>query len=40
MQLRSLAPLLLSSVVAANAAAAVSPEEAARLGQDLTPLGA
>lgn len=37
---KTLATLCLSSLVAGSALAAVSPEEAARLGQDLTPLGA
>ena len=37
---KTLAALCLSSFVAGGALAAVSPEEAARLGNDLTPLGA
>ena len=40
MQKKILAALCLSGVVASGAMAAVSPEEAARLGQDLTPMGA
>jgi hypothetical protein len=39
MHIRLLAALLLSSALTTTALAAVSPEEAARLGQDLTPLG-
>ena len=37
---KTLAALALGSVVAGAATAAVSPEEAARLGKDLTPMGA
>lgn len=37
---KTLAALCLSSVVSGGALAAVAPEEAARLGQDLTPMGA
>ena len=37
---QTLAALCLSSFIAGSAIAAVSPEEAARLGNDLTPLGA
>lgn len=37
---RSLTAAVLASAIASTAMAAVSPEEAARLGQDLTPLGA
>lgn len=37
---KTLAALCLSSAVAGGAMAAVSPEQAARLGQDLTPMGA
>ena len=37
---QTLAALCLSSFIAGSATAAVSPEEAARLGNDLTPLGA
>jgi hypothetical protein len=37
---RNLLALGLGSLLAANAMAAVSPEEAARLGKDLTPMGA
>ena len=37
---KSLAALSTSLLVATSALAAVSPEEAARLGKDLTPLGA
>lgn len=37
---KTLAALCLGSLLAGTATAAVSPEEAARLGQDLTPLGA
>ena len=40
MKYHRLAGLVLGSIVATSAFAAVSPEEAARLGQDLTPLGA
>ncbi len=40
MHVQPLAALLLSAVVSASVQAAVSQEEAARLGQDLTPLGA
>jgi hypothetical protein len=40
MYLQPLATLLLSAFFCASTLAAVSPEEAARLGQDLTPLGA
>jgi hypothetical protein len=37
---KTLTALMLSATLAGGALAAVSPEEAARLGQDLTPLGA
>ena len=37
---KTLAAICFSSFVAGGAMAAVSPEEAARLGQDLTPMGA
>ena len=40
MMRQTLAALCLTSLTAATALAAVSPEEAARLGQDLTPMGA
>lgn len=40
MQKKILAAFCLSSIMAGGAIAAVSPEEAARLSQDLTPLGA
>ena len=40
MMRQTLAALCLSSLTATTALAAVSPEEAARLGQDLTPMGA
>ena len=40
MRLRPMATLLLCSLISTAAMAAVSPEEAARLGQDLTPSGA
>jgi hypothetical protein len=40
MHKKALAALCLSSLMAGSALAAVSPEEAARLGQDLTPMGA
>ena len=36
----TLAVLCLSTIAAGTALAAVSPEQAARLGKDLTPLGA
>ena len=36
----SMAALCLTTVVAGSAVAAVSPQEAARLGKDLTPVGA
>ena len=39
-RVRSLAAFCLTTVVAGGAMAAVSPEEAARLGGDLTPVGA
>ena len=37
---KALAALSLSALVSGNSLAAVSPEEAARLGKDLTPMGA
>ncbi|NCF16925.1 MAG: DUF1329 domain-containing protein, partial [Haliea sp.] len=37
---KSLAAVCLSSIAASTVFAAVSPEEAARLGKDLTPMGA
>ena len=37
---KSLAALCLGGFVASSALAAVAPEEAARLGKDLTPMGA
>ena len=37
---QALAALSLSAVMTGSALAAVSPEEAARLGKDLTPMGA
>jgi radical SAM modification target selenobiotic family peptide len=37
---KTLATLCLTSLVAGTTFAAVSPEEAARLGKDLTPVGA
>ena len=40
MHKKTLAVFCLSSLMAGNALAAVSPEEAARLGKDLTPMGA
>ncbi len=39
-QMKRLAALCLSTFMAGGALAAVSPEEAARLGKDLTPMGA
>ena len=36
----TLAVLCLTSIAAGTALAAVSPDQAARLGKDLTPLGA
>jgi hypothetical protein len=40
MHKKMLAALCLSSIVAGSAFAAVSPEEAAKLGKELTPMGA
>ena len=40
MHTKTLAAIYLSSLLASGAFAAVSPEEAARLGKDLTPMGA
>ena len=40
MQYKKLAGLVLGSIITTSALAAVSPQEAERLGQDLTPLGA
>ena len=40
MQYKRLAGLVLGSIITTSALAAVSPQEAERLGQDLTPLGA
>ena len=40
MHKKTLAAICLSSLMAGSAFAAVSPEEAAKLGEELTPLGA